>query len=96
MIDLLFHITVIYGLTFILKDSSILSAPRFWLAARHTLFMKLFSCAYCVGFYSGGLSYFLLGLDSQFDFRVFLSYCLAGVSISGIVDSLLIRIEASD
>lgn len=96
MMEMLLHVAVIYGLTFLLKDSSILSTPRNWLAFRYAFFLKLFSCAYCVGFYSGGISYFLLGLSAHFDIRLFLSYCLAGVSISGILDSLLLRMETDE
>jgi len=79
-----------YGLTFIIKDSSLFDKPRIWLIRQHPLFYQLFSCYACVGFHAGYLVY-LLSFD-QFSFRDFILFGLAGASVSYIVDIVLQRL----
>jgi hypothetical protein len=79
-----------YGMTFILKDSSIFDKPRIWLIRQHPVFYSLFSCYACVGFHSGYLVYLLS--FHHFDWREFILFGLAGASVSYIVDIILQRL----
>jgi len=85
-----------YGLTFLIKESYLLSAPRNFLSERTRFFRKLFSCPYCIGFHSGWMVYFLANGFVEFSSDTVCSlliYSLAGITISGFLDNLLIWIE---
>jgi hypothetical protein len=48
-----------YGITFSLKDSTLLTRPRNWLVIRSPFMYKMLSCAFCTGFHAGWLAYLL-------------------------------------
>lgn len=96
--DLLLTVAVMYGITFGIKDAKLFERPRQWLAARNGFVHSLLSCAYCVGFHSGWLTYFLLvplSGDLMTDLRLMLAYSFAGVTFSGALDAVLLKVENS-
>jgi len=46
---------VVFGLIYVVTESSILAGPRSWLASRGLLIEVFLYCAYCVGFWAGAL-----------------------------------------
>lgn len=50
---LLFYIMVSFGLTFLIKDSTILHAPRTWIVGKSSFMDKLLSCSFCTGCWVG-------------------------------------------
>lgn len=96
--SLFLTVAVMYGLTFGIKDAKLFSKPRQWLADRSPFLRDLLSCAYCVGFHSGWLTYLLLvpaSMDLTLFIRGLLAYAFAGVTVSGALDAILCRIENS-
>jgi uncharacterized membrane protein len=97
-VSLLLTVAVMYGITFGIKDAKLFSRPRQWLADRSLFLHELLSCAYCVGFHSGWLTYLLL-VPVPDDWATFIrsivAYAFAGVTISGALDAILQRIENS-
>ena len=49
---MILQILAILGLTFLIKDSYILSGLREKLISKHPLFMEFFGCSFCITFYS--------------------------------------------
>jgi len=98
--DVFLSIAVMYGITFGIKDSKLLRKPRQWLADRSSFFADLLSCPYCVGFHSGWLTFLLLRQDlsllSGVGWVYLVAYSFAGVTVSGLLDALLLRLESSD
>ena len=47
-----FSCCIIYGLTFLIKDSTILEVPRTWIR-KISFFDKLLSCSFCTGCWVG-------------------------------------------
>jgi hypothetical protein len=48
-----------YGITFSLKDSTLLARPRNRLVIRSPFMYQMLTCAFCTGFHAGWLSYLL-------------------------------------
>jgi uncharacterized membrane protein len=89
---------VMYGITFGIKDAKLFTIPRNWLTSRSGFIHSLLSCAYCVGFHSGWMTYLLMVVfptDLTQAIRGLLTYAFAGVAVSGALDSILLRIEGS-
>jgi hypothetical protein len=63
MIFSITNILTICGLTFIIKDSYLLSSVRTRLINLHPIFLRLFECSFCIGFYS---CIFLLLINNQY------------------------------
>lgn len=85
-----------YGLTFFLKDSELFSSLRERVVLANSFFAGLFSCAYCLGFYTGIISFLLLGPEvatSWYYFRSVLAHGFAGVAVSGMLEALALRLE---
>jgi len=97
-VTLFLTIAVMYGITFGIKDAKLFSRPRQWIADRSKFFCDLLSCAYCVGFHSGWITYLLL-VPFHGDWATFVrglvAYAFAGVAVSGALDAILQRIEES-
>jgi hypothetical protein len=49
----------ILGITYSIKEASLFDRPRVWIISKHPFFAKLFGCPFCVGFYSGLITYSL-------------------------------------
>lgn len=87
-----------YGLTFVLKDSKILARPRNWITSRSTFALELFSCSYCVGLHTGWITFLLfryesISLDSFSWVPEVLYYSFSGVTVSGLTEAILLRLE---
>ena len=52
-------ILAIIGITYSIKEASLLDRPRIWLISKHPFFGNLIGCPFCVGFYSGLITYLL-------------------------------------
>lgn len=97
--DVFLTAAAMYGITFGLKDAKLFSAPRDWITSRSTFIHSLLSCAYCVGFHSGWMTYLLMTsfpTDLTQAIRGLLTYAFAGVTVSGSLDAILLRIEGSN
>ena len=94
--SILLTFVVMYGITFGIKDAKLFSTPRNWIVAHSKFFATLLGCAYCVGFHSGWMTYFLmvpLLPDLTSVIRGLIIYSFAGVTVSGALDAALIRLE---
>ena len=79
-----------YAITFIAKQSILFDKPRIWLIRKSVFFYYLFECWFCTGYWAGLIVYLLS--FSQFDFREFILFGLAGASVSYIIDIVLQRL----
>jgi len=59
MLHTILIILAIYSISFGLKESTLLDKPRNFITRSSPFFYKLFSCYYCLSFYSGIIAYFL-------------------------------------
>lgn len=71
-----------YGITFTLRDASILDVPRFALLSRSAFLQKLFSCAFCLGFWCTTAAAWLWGNHSS----VAILYGFAGAPVCWLLD----------
>ena len=88
-----------YGITFAIKDASLLTPFREWVTSRSSFMEKMLSCSFCTGFHSGWISFFLLyfsGLTPPVErlLPALLVYSFCGASFSYLMDILLLRIES--
>lgn len=76
-----------FSISFLIKESDgpfhILYKIRLFLISKSEFFARLFLCYYCVGFYSGLISYFLL--NSSFNLKHFIVYGLFGAGVSYLI-----------
>lgn len=94
--NLFLTVAVMYGITFGIKDAKLFSKARQWAADHSNFLRELLSCAYCVGFYSGLATYLILVPftgDWYTWVRGSIAYAFAGVTVSGALDAILLRIE---
>lgn len=86
MLEAIIVVFAIYGLTWGIQNSELLSVSRGWIMRKSVFAFKLLSCSFCVGFYSGMLIYLLS--QSVHSFNLFLIWGLAGSGISFILTGL--------
>ena len=98
MLDIIITVLAVFGLSFLLKDSSgpwdIFSIMRNKLITNKyvgVFFYKLFDCYFCVGCHSGWIIYLLTEKNYHFNFLI--CWSLAGGVISLIVDALLSKLH---
>ena len=90
----LFWCLAVYGMTFGLKDSKLLRAPRASIK-RFEFFKTLLGCSFCVGFWSGlAVTAALVPLSVGVMPLVLLGG-FAGATCSYVVDLLIIKLEDS-
>ncbi len=94
----LLTIFAIFGLAFLIKDSSgpfdIMDKIRFHLLHNKyvgVFFFKLLSCYFCVGCHCGWIVYLLT--EKNYTWQFFTLYTLAGGAISLILDAALARLH---
>ena len=97
--EVLLTVSLMYGITFSLRDASLLDKVRS-IAKRSSFLDSLLSCAFCTGFHSGWLSFLILrgsGMASSVSslFIGLLLYSFSGASISYFIDTLLLRLEVT-
>lgn len=87
MVNLILTLLASLGLTFILKQGRILNEIRSFIIKLHPLLKDLFSCAMCLGFWSG----LFIGILSQYDI---ISIILIGFASSflGFITQTLITV----
>jgi len=91
MLDAIIVILCFYSLTWLIKESAILSRPRQWVM-EHSVFMaKMLYCWYCTGFYSGLIVY--LVHETNFKFNYFVMWGLSGAAVSLILNVLVTRLS---
>lgn len=90
MLDAIITVFAIFGFTFAIKETSLLSRPRNWIIRHNTFFANLLSCYFCCGFYSG-LAVYLLH-ENNYDWRRLILWGLAGSAISFIFNALIIKL----
>ena len=94
---LFFEAMVMYGATFMAKDSKIFAKPRDWAVAKSKFVEDLMECPFCVGTWVGlamGLAKaLLLNLGITEMLATMLAYSLAAASISFILDLVTRKLE---
>jgi hypothetical protein len=97
MAALVFEALVMYGATFMVKDSKIFSGPRDWASLKSKFISDLMECPFCVGTWVGlgmGLGKsLLLNLDVTEMLATMLAYSLASASVSFILDLVTRKLE---
>ena len=88
MLDALIILLSFYGMTFLIKESSILSRPRNWVLLKSTFIAELMLCWFCSGFWSALLVYLLY----QWHFGFIFLWGLAGASASFILNAIVDRL----
>jgi hypothetical protein len=96
MLDSIFKILAIYSITFAIKETSLLDSPREWLMKRSSFFYKLISCPYCLTTHSGYLAYLLFNHPSNYTWRGFLLWLLAGGPIGLIFNGVINKLYAEN
>jgi hypothetical protein len=98
MTQLIITIFAIYGLSFLIKDSSgpwdLCSKTRNVLMNNRfvgVFFFKLFDCYFCVGCHSGWIVYLLT--QEHYHFNFLICWSLAGGIISLMLDALLTKLQ---
>ena len=81
----------VFGLAFTIKESVLFDKPRIWLMGKHPLFIQLFDCYACVGFWAG-LMVFLLDRFAGFSGK-WIIFGLAGSSACLLLNLLLDRLS---
>jgi len=85
-----------YGITFAIKDSSVLYKPRLWVTSRSLFLKEMLSCAYCTGFHSGWMSFVLLKFSMISDLPWVpgsIIYAFSGAAASYVIDLAVIFLE---
>lgn len=100
MIETIITLFAIYGLAFLIKDSSgpfdIMDKMRIWLMGnKHVgvFFFKLLDCYFCVGCHCGWIVYLLSHDTWQWQF--FVLWTLAGGAVSLIFNGLHTKLHSS-
>lgn len=91
MNELTIFIMVCCSLTFLLKESDLLASFRAWIIPKHPFFYKLFSCSFCLGFYTGIMSFILVYKTVNLSI---LAYALASCAISLLFFSVLNKLNS--
>lgn len=91
MNELILFIMVCCSLTFLLKESDLFSFIRSWIIPKHPFFYKLFSCSFCLGFYTGIISFILVYKTVNLNILV---YALASCIINLLFFSVLNKINS--
>lgn len=91
MLDVIIVLFAFYGLSYIVKESSIFSSIRSWIISKSSFMAELFYCWFCVGFHCGWIVY-LLHEPMPWHFAAALLWALAGSAISGITNALFNRL----
>ncbi|SRR5260370_18874284 len=96
--NIIILICSIYGLTFAIRQTdgpwNIVSHWRNWMMRLPIIgvqFYKLLECAYCTGWWSGLIIYFLT--QETYKWQFFVLWSLAGGTISLIIDALLSKLH---
>jgi len=92
--DIALTFAAFYGMTFLLKDSSLLATPREALAQRMSWFAEMIQCSFCTGAHAGWMVYLLSG--KEFEIRTVLLWMLASAAFSFAVDTWLLSLEGED
>jgi hypothetical protein len=87
MNNIIFILFVIYGISHSIKETILFDKIRIWLINKNKFFLNLFSCYFCVGWYSGLFTY-LLTYDTL-NIRQLIFYGFLGAATSFIFDLII-------
>jgi len=82
-----------YGMTFLIKDSSILGRPRNWVAGKSEFARELLSCSFCTGFHAGYIVYGLSTPIRKWSIRAALLDAVTSAAFSYVLDNVMRRVE---
>lgn len=88
MLDALIVIFAIIGVAYGIQQSTLLARPRSWLMMHSSFFVRLLSCPFCVGFYSGLFVYLLHELPSCYTILDGLLWGFAGSAMCGLFSAI--------
>lgn len=79
-----------FGLTYLVRSSSIARLPRLWLVGHSRFFRAMLACAFCTGFWC---SLTVGAAMPEVPWRLLLPYALAGAGFAYGFDALVLLIE---
>lgn len=92
MLHAILVVFAMYGITFAIKEASLLDKPRNYLARNSMFFYEMLSCAYCTGFHAGWIAYLLFNPLNVFSIREMVLWAFSSAAVSftfnGIVTNL--------
>jgi hypothetical protein len=81
-----------YGLTFAIKESSLLARPRMALIKMHPFFFELLNCYFCTGWYAGLILYLLN--FSTFSLGSMITWGFSSAAISFLLNLIVDKLSA--
>lgn len=88
MLEVIIIFLSFYGMTYLLKESSILSRPRNWIMLKSTFVAQMLFCWFCSGAWSALMVYGCY----QWHYGFIFLWCLAGATFSLFMNAVITRL----